>query len=202
MKKSSVAGIILFIFTAITISFFTIAYQGLIILINTGIVIPILRWSDSAIAATHDLGLGLSSLGFIFLFMLLADGLRADPTNEVSEKRRRLVHYIWGSDLYFVIVFVAIFIAWIGIWFFSHIGFVFTLEMFWLGNIPYPDGWPLYQIGITPQMIHLFGVILAYTSLVVIILIAVIPKIIIYRNQRRDILGRTDQKPYEVEANT
>lgn len=191
MKKSSIVAIMAFALVIVAYLFLRTAYLALWVLILTGTPPPFLT-GTTAIPGMHDLGVGLSSIGLIILFVVAVDGLRTDPTESVSEKWQGRTRFIWASDFYYVLIFGCVFIAWIGVWLLVHFTFLYVLEGFWVGGIPQED-WLYLPLNLSWSQVHLTGMALAWLGLFTLLALVVIPKILIYRNQRRTTKGDTPQ---------
>ncbi len=99
------------------------------------------------IAGLHDVGIFLASLGIILLYVIYFVWLLPLGT---PERSRRGFQYILG--------FLLVFAAWIGIWICMHRAFLLFLE-FWRGYLPVPT-WVIGIFQLTPSTLHSLGLAL------------------------------------------
>lgn len=123
------------------------AWIYLAILFTTGtlppdfLLIPFIQGHLHGPAALHDIGIFLASLGIIVLYIVYFVWLLPLGT---PERSRRGFQYILG--------FLLVFAAWIGIWICMHRAFIFLL----IG---------IEIVNLSPATLHLFGLILVYLFL-------------------------------------
>jgi hypothetical protein len=129
------------------------AWTFLVSLIETGsyptelLQMLFIQANPLGIAGLHDIGIFLASLGIIVLYIIYFVWLL--PLG-IPERSRRGFQYILG--------FLLVFAAWIGIWICMHRAFLFLLE-FWRGYLPDPT-WSIGIVQLTPNTLHVLGLIL------------------------------------------
>ena len=129
------------------------AWTYLIALIETGsyptelLQMLFIQTNPFGIAGLHDVGIFLASLGVILLYVIYFVWLLPLGT---PERSRRGFQYILG--------FLLVFAAWIGIWICMHRAFLLFLE-FWRGYLPDPT-WTIGIFQLTPSTLHSLGLAL------------------------------------------
>ncbi len=129
------------------------AWTYLVALIQTGIFptellqMFFIQAYPFGIAGLHDVGIFLASLGIIVLYIIYFVWLL--PLG-IPERSRRGFQYILG--------FLLVFGAWIGIWICMHRAFLLSFE-FWRGYLPNPN-WSIGIFQLTPFALHSLGLAL------------------------------------------
>lgn len=107
----------------------------------------------------HDLGIILSTLGLIFLFVAATYIIRevlARPRVPRDPKEYFIWFFKW-SDSYFVLTSILLLIAWAGIWVFIHQAYIIELET-WRVNLTNPQ---LYAfLGLSSPSLLRWGIII------------------------------------------
>ncbi len=107
----------------------------------------------------HDLGIILSTLGLICLFVAATYIIR-ELLSRPRVPRDSKEYFIWffkWSDTYFVLTSILLLIAWAGIWVFIHQAYIIELET-WRGNLTNPQ---LYAfLGLSSPGLLRWGIII------------------------------------------
>ncbi|MFW9831104.1 MAG: hypothetical protein ACFFD8_04965 [Candidatus Thorarchaeota archaeon] len=115
----------------------------------------------------HDLGIILSTLGLIFLFVAatyIVRELLARPSIPKNPKEYFIWFFKW-SDSYFVLTSILLLIAWAGIWVFIHQAYIIELET-WRETLANPE---LYAfLGLTTPSLLRWGIIIEIITVAIL----------------------------------
>lgn len=127
-----------------------------------------------SLAQLHDIGIFLSSLGLVFLYLPLTLSLVITEQTKALPRRLkdRLVYLFCHSKLFNILGFLGLFLASTGIWFCMHQAFLYQGE-YLKGTLP-SNTYFFLIFEIPPLLLHSLGKIFALYGLIVLVGISVI----------------------------
>ncbi|MFX1576838.1 MAG: hypothetical protein ACFFCF_06665 [Promethearchaeota archaeon] len=149
-------GLILFGLLGFLLYFFGVgiihkSWLYLVAFFDTGVFppdfyqIPFVQGNPLGLAALHDIGIFLASVGVIVLYIVYFVWLLPLGTLERSR---------WGFQ--YILGFLLVFTAWMGIWICMHRAFIFLLEVIRIGLV-IQDPFMLHLLGLLLVGLFLFG---------------------------------------------
>jgi hypothetical protein len=127
-----------------------------------------------SLAQLHDIGILLSSVGLVILYLpvtlTLVIGQKTEPPS--SQIKSRLVHFLSYSDFFKILGFLGLFLASTGVWFCMHQAFLYQGE-YLKGTLP-SNIYNFLLFEISPLALHVVGNLFVTYGLTTIILISAI----------------------------